>query len=125
MIRPLEALADAVSSVMGYNNPEGPSYQNRNPLGLKAYSDKHAKDSTGQRIFGSLLDGYQAGLFDLAVKCVGRSRTHLKPTSTIEDLMKVYGWPLAVGKVVSFLQRALQDETISKNTHLSHFVESV
>lgn len=126
MVRRLEALADAIMRYSGYNDPESASYQSRNPGALKAISDKHARDPKGLRVFRSALDGYQALLFDLAIKCVGRSRTRLKSDSTLKDLMLAYGQPeSAAGYVAKFLKRALNDSSISDKTPLRFFVEEV
>lgn len=123
MVRPLEALADAIISISGWHNPESAAYQNRNPGGLPAISDKHPRDERGMRIFRSALDGYQALLFDLAVKCDGKSRTRLKGESTLRDLVLAYHQPETAAKYVArYLKRALKDESITDKTPLSYFV---
>lgn len=124
MVKRLEALADAIVHHSGWHDPESAPYQSRNPGGLRAVSPKHAKDAAGLRIFRSALDGYQALLFDLAVKCVGRSRTRLKPTSTLRDLILAYGKPEGTaGYVVKYLKRALKDSTITERVMLAYFTE--
>lgn len=75
------------------------------------------------RIFRSALDGYQALLFDLAVKCDGKSRTRLKGESTLRDLVLAYHQPETAAKYVArYLKRALKDESITDKTPLSYFV---
>lgn len=124
MLKRLEALADAIARYTGWYDPESPVYQNRNPLALKAHSPQHPRDINGLRQFQSVLDGYQAGLFDLSIKCSGKSRTRLKPESTLLDLMLAYGHPATMADYVAkYLKRALQDSTISKTTQLSYFLE--
>jgi len=119
----LEALADAIVHYSGWDNPESELYQDRNPGGLKAFSPKHARDLKGLRVFKSLTDGYQALLFDLAIKCVGRSNTHLKIESTLRDLICALGFPGTTAQYVArFLRRALRDDTISEKTQVNYFV---
>lgn len=124
MTRSLEALADALTTISGFRDPESPSYQNRNPLGLLAFKDTQPCDAHGQRIFKSFMDGYQAGLFDLLIKCTGRSSSKLKATSTLTDLVLTYHQPETAAKYVArFLRRALSDERITEKTELAYFVE--
>src|SRR5579871_643054 len=124
MVRKIEALADAITKSTGYLNPENELYSSRNPIGLPAVSPKHVRDSRGKRVFHSVLDGYQAALFDLELKCSGKSKAKLKPNATLRDLMVVYGYPEAMGDVCSkFLRKALGDPTIKGTTPLSFFVE--
>jgi hypothetical protein len=122
----LEALADAIAHYSGWTNPESEAYQARNPGALPAISSKHIRNAKGQRVFRSMLDGYQALLFDLAIKCSGHSHTRLKPISTLRELMLAYHQPDTTGKFVAkYLKRALQDEQISENTPLRYFVEEI
>jgi hypothetical protein len=124
MVSRLEALADAIVHYSHWNDPESASYQNRNPGELSAVSVKHPKDATGQRIFKSSMDGYQALIFDLAVKCSGRSRTRLKPDSSLRDLVLAYGKPESTAKFLAkFLKRALGDQSVSEKTLLGYFLE--
>ena len=123
IVRRLEALADAITRYSGFADPESEEYQIRNPGRLTAFSDKHARTPNGKRVFRSLLDGYQALLFDLAVKCVGKSNSGLKPASTLTDLVLVYGFPPGTVRFVAkFLRHALGDETVKETTPLSYFV---
>jgi hypothetical protein len=103
---------------------DSPLYRARNPLGLKAYSMKYLRDDSNNRVFSSVLDGWQAGIFDLRVKCGGRSSDkRLKPTATLLDLMFAYGWKESMAEsIAKFLRRALGDETISKKTPLGYFL---
>ncbi len=124
MLAPLEALADALAKYSGWHDPESAAYQNRNPGALKAFTMKHHRDEAGMRVFYSHMDGYQALLFDLTVKCSGMSRTRLKKASVLRDLMVVYGQPAtAADYVAKFLRKAMRDQCISADTPLSQFVE--
>lgn len=82
------------------------------------------RDEQGMRIFRTLLDGYQALYFDLAIKCSGKSHTRLRSTSTLRDLILAYGHPITMAKyVANFLKKALKDESVSDQTQLSYFTE--
>jgi hypothetical protein len=121
MIR-IEALADALTRQNKYE-PDSHSYQTRNPGLLRAHASKYVTDGDGVRVFNSFLDGYQALLYDLQVKCSGQSRTRLKPNSTLDDLLMAYGYrKTAVEQVVRFLRRALRDDSITHETPLSYFL---
>lgn len=125
MVTRIEALADAISRYTGYYDPDSEVYQARNPGALPAISSKHPQDAKGRRVFRSVMDGYQALLFDLAVKCSGRSKTRLKPESTLRDLILAYGNPESATKpVVKFLRRALHDNDLSEQTSLGYFLEA-
>lgn len=123
-MRRLEALADALARYSGWFDPTSEAYQNRNPGNLPAISPKHPRTASGKRIFDSALDGYQALLFDLEIKCSGRSNSHLKGDSTLHDLVLVRKEPATSALYLSrYLRRALQDETISEKTPLAYFLE--
>lgn len=120
----IEALADAIAHYSGFNDPDSPAYQNRNPGKLMAYLDHQPRDSEGIRTFRTVLDGYQALLFDLKVKCSGRSHTKLRQTSTLRDLILSRNQPAPMAKhVANFLRRALHNESISEKTELGYFLE--
>lgn len=123
-MKKLEALADAIVSLSGYRNPESSVYQARNPGALKAFSPKHPRTIEGLRIFNSHLDGYQALLYDLEIKCSGQSHTRLKGASTLRDLVLARGEPETTAQyIVKYLRRALNDREINVTTPLSTFLE--
>lgn len=118
----LEALADAVASVSGYSIPGSPLYMARNPGGLKAYGK--ASDEAGNRVFGSVVDGLQALIFDTAFKLEGLGRAHLQPSDTLQEFALSHGQPITAAEAyVKFLRRALHDPTINKNLTISYFLE--
>jgi hypothetical protein len=120
----LGTLADALAKMYGYHNPASEAYQLRNPGMLKAFLLSQPINENGYRIFNSTLDGYQALLFDLQMKCSGKSRSKLETSSTLRDLIFVYGQPQTAADVVAnFLKHALHNETISEKTPLSFFLE--
>lgn len=117
----LEALAEAVASVSGYSIPGSPLYTARNPGGLKAYGK--TTDEHGNRVFGSIVDGLQALIFDTALKLEGRSRAALSPTDTLQEFALSHGQPATAAEAyVKFLRRALHDDSISKKLTISYFL---
>lgn len=114
----LELLAEAIAHVSGYQ-PGSPLYEARNPGGLRAISEKHARDVHGNRIFKSVLDGWQALIFDVDIKVNGR----LSEGSTLADLALAYHRQTAAKAWARFLKAAVQDDTISPNTVLKQFLE--
>lgn len=128
MISRIEVIVDAVGKLNGIHNPESEAYLLRNPLLLKSYAKpgRHEINSEGIRTFGLLLAGYKAAVFDVELKLKGLSRAGLKPTDALENLLGCYGIyeKLPKDNVVSFLRRALKDQSVSLKTHLSYFLEN-
>jgi len=122
----IEALVDAIGKANGIGDPEADAYRLRNPLLIRSFArpGKHETDEKGRRVFSSLLSGYKAGLFDIELKITGKSRAGLQPTSTITNLLGVYGIkePSIMGSVVAFLRKALADPSITIATPLEYFV---
>jgi len=124
MVTRLEALADALIHFSRFKDPENEQYQSRNPGNLPATQPWHARNEQGRRIFKSMLDGYQALLFDLAAKCAGKNK-HLHPDSPLRMLVTHYGQPSSAADFVArFLRRALHDQSIKPDTPLSFFIEA-
>lgn len=120
----IEALADSFAKASGWHDPESDAYRNRNPIQLPAISPRHPRDEQGKRIFKCALDGYQAALFDLKIKCSGQSNAGLRKDATLRDLALVYGHtPGGIPRIVRFLRRALSDESITEHTPLMAFLE--
>lgn len=121
----IEALVDALGKINGIHEPESDAYRLRNPLLIRSFArpGKHETDEKGRRVFKSLLSGYKAAVFDMDLKIKGQSRAGLQPSSTLANLLGVYGIkePTGIGTVVSFLRRALGDQTITSSTLLSYF----
>jgi hypothetical protein len=121
--RRLEALAEAVQHVTEYKIPGSPLYLARNPGGLKAYNGKPA-DEHGSRVFGSVIDGLQALLFDTALKLEGMSKHCLQPSDTLQEFAIAHGQPATAAEAYAkFLRRALQQDGINKKLTLSFFLE--
>ena len=126
MITRIEALVDAFSRQNGFHDPSSVAYRNRNPLLLKAFSEKHERDKDGYRIFSSVASGYNNAINDLQVKLSGKSRCKLEPTNTLKDLVRFFGSDAsATRSVKNFLRHALDDENIYENTPLSFFLEDL
>jgi hypothetical protein len=120
--RKIEALAEAIAKVSGYLDPASKLYAARNPGGIKAVLPEQLRDSENNRVYASLLDGYQSLLHDLAIKLSGRSRSRLTPESSISDLAAHFH--IAVARPVAlFLRAALRDDSIQPSTQLSYFQE--
>ena len=104
-----ESLVDAIGNLNGaFGNPESEAYRLKSPLMLRSFArvGKHEVNERGLRIFPSMLSGYKAATFDMALKLSGNSRAGLKPTDTLENLLRVYGLTeiLAHKKCVNFLR---------------------
>lgn len=128
MVNRIEAIVDILGKLNGMGDPESEAYALRNPLLIRSFArpGKHETDEGGRRIFSSFLSGYKAALFDAQLKLSGKSRAGLKPTDELSHLLGVYGIKElgGIGSVVNFLRKALQDDSISKNTPLSYFMET-
>lgn len=123
MITRIEALADAITEISGYRNPESAVYQARNPGALRAHSTTVLSDLDNYRVYSSFRSGWDSLVFDLKTKCSGNSHTHLQTTSTLKDLVLTNGFEQAlVKKVVNFLRRSLQDQAITEETQLCFFI---
>lgn len=122
--RRLEALAEAVQHISGYQIPGSPLYVARNPGGLKAFNPAHARDEQGNRVFGSVIDGLQALLFDTTLKLEGMSRHYLQPSDTLQEFALSHGQPATAAEAYAkFLRRALANDSINKKLSLSFFLE--
>jgi len=75
----------------------------------------------GLRAFRSWADGLKALTFDLETKCSGQSRTHLDPEGSLKNLLNMWGIKVP-RKAVTFLRRALEDETIEASTPVEWFL---
>ena len=125
MTNKIEAIIDAVGKLNGMHNPESAAYALRNPMLLRSFArpGQHEIDAEGRRAFKTFLNGYRAAYFDVGLKISGNSIAKLSADSTLSQLLTAYRItePLAVDNVVSFLRRALQDQTISRTTPLEFF----
>ena len=123
-MRRLEALADSIMRFSGYSDPVSAACRNRNPALLRAFSARQRRDAEGYRVFNSLIDGYRALLFDLSLKCGGKSNSRVKGTSNLRDLMVAYQFPPNMAfPISSFLRRLLEDDALNEQTELQYFVE--
>lgn len=125
----IEVIVDGIGKLNGCpNDPESEAYRLRNPLMLKSYArlGKHEVTPEGIRIFTSFLSGYKAATFDVELKLKGQSRANVKSDSGLDQLLLCYGIKTAgaVDNVVSFIRRALADDSITRHTPCSYFLES-
>lgn len=125
--RKLEGLAVAIAKLNNAFIPDGECFFINNPLKVRSFArpGKHLITDSGLRIFPSILAGLKAGLFDLELKIKGQSRAGLKTNDELSALLGLYGAHTqeAVRIVISFLRRALKDDTIKASTPLSYFIE--
>jgi hypothetical protein len=123
----IESIVDSIARINNTHSPDSEAYQLRNPLKLKSFAKpgRHLTNSDGVRVFGSMLAGLKAACFDCELKLKGLSRAGLKPTDNLENLLRVYGFSekAAIDNCVSFIKRALKDDTITSKTLLSFFLE--
>jgi hypothetical protein len=150
----LECLMDGIIAYTEYSQPSSDQYRFRNPLGLQMFCPhatffkncptcrngeiptehlykasghtihRQYDKKTGLRIFNNHIQGYQSGLADLEIKCSGRSKSKVRETSSIKELMRSYCLPDGTASMVArFLRKALGDDTISETTPIGYFYE--
>lgn len=117
----IETLVISIGNINGcFDAPDSKSFKLRNPLLLRTYRPEKKVDSDHFRVFTSVLGGCKAAVADIEAKASGKNH-RLTPENTLRDLLAVYGITneRTVRSVILFLQRALEDESISQNTPLS------
>lgn len=122
----IELLVIAIGNANGaFDMPESRAFRLKNPLHLRTYAPEKKCDSEHYREFSSWGGGVKAACSDVLAKISGKNH-RLTPENTLKDLLVVYGFPddRAQRKLLLFLQRGLQDESITLNTKLSWLQES-
>jgi hypothetical protein len=117
----LEFLALAIGNLTGgFDSPDSRAFKLRNPLLLKTYRPEKKCDSEHYRIFSSISGGLKAGVSDLASKSSGKNH-RLSQENTLKDLLTVYGMgeERAARRILLFLRKALEDDTIELTHKLS------
>jgi hypothetical protein len=129
MVSKLEFLCDAIAEYTGSHDPRSEAYKFRNPLALREKEViRDGNDKVvdvkfhGLRRFRSWVHGYEAGLYDLRVKCSGKHRT-LTEYSSIADLTAYYGLNGKATHVADYLSFALEDDKITQDTKLFVFLK--
>ena len=120
--RKLEDLVNALATYNGSRDPLSPLYSARNMLCLQEF-DKGV--ATGKlRIFDTHHAGWLACLFDLKLKCLGKSRAKLRGDSyNIRGLVRAYSMNEGSPRyIVRFLRKALNTQEITEDTPLSFFL---
>ena len=117
----LECLLSAIAAYNKSQLPWDSAFHANNPLRLGEF-DKNV--ATGRlRQFKSVHAGLVSGLFDLRLKCSGKSNANLGD-GTIKSLMRTYSLHDGTEEYVCrFLSHALKQQ-ISPDTKLSYFVEA-
>jgi hypothetical protein len=124
----LEFLADAIAEYNGAHDPRSRAYKLRNPLALKEVRVRQGEGGKKVIQFGDLrsyrswVHGYESGLYDLKVKCSGKSSSGLNEYSSIAELVAYYGMGEKAAHVADYLSFALEDERITQNTKLFVFL---
>lgn len=121
----LEYLCDAIAEYIGSHNPKSSAYKCRNPLALREVRKVDGKLAFGElRKYRSWVHGYESALFDLRLKCSGRSSSGITQFSSIANLTGYYGMPEEGAKnVADYLSYALEDERITPETKLFVFLK--
>lgn len=122
----LEYLCDALTEYLGSHDPRSEAYKFRNPLALKEV--RAVQGENGKKViqFGEMrryrswVHGYESALYDLRVKCSGRSSCGLTEYSSLNDLTSAYGMPSAEN-VANYLSYALENR-ITPQTQLFVFL---
>ncbi len=125
MVR-FEILALAISKINGgLDDPGSRAFKLCNPLLLKTYRPEKKVDSENYRIFSSFGGGFKAGVADLMAKCTGQNH-RLSVNNTLRDMLKVFNFndERVQRKIMLFIQRSTEDESVSLNTPMKWFYES-
>ena len=125
MIR-FEVLALAISKMNGgLDDPDSRAFKLRNPLLLKTYRPEKKVDSENYRVFSSFGGGFKAGVADLMAKCTGQNH-RLSVNNTLRDMLKIFGFidERVQRKIMLFIQRSTQDDSVSLNTTMGWFYET-
>lgn len=122
----LESLVLAIGKLNGcFDDPESKAFKLCNPLLLKTYRPEKKVDSENYRVFSSIMGGFKAGVADVQAKSSGKNH-RLSEENTLRDLLVLYGFQneLTTRKIVLFLRRSLNDESVSLTTPLKWFLET-
>lgn len=121
----LEVLADAIISRSGYLDPLSILYRQRNPGGLKPFSERHMSQSlNGYRTFKHHIDGYRALTYDLEEKCRGKSYSGLSVNSPLKELAYVFELKDGdIRNILKHIRKALEIDIITELTPIKFFLE--
>jgi len=125
MIR-LEALCLAIGKLNGcFDDPDSKAFKLCNPLLLKTYRPEKKVDGENYRIFSSVMGGFKAGIADLQAKSSGKNH-RLSEDNTLKDILALFGFQndMTTRKIVLFLRRSLNDESVALATPLKWFLEA-
>jgi hypothetical protein len=144
----LEALTDGLCRMTEFSDPSSVLYRYRNPLGLRVFCihgkgvgrcelcpaghpligriwrERAWDHATGMRVFSTLIDGYQASLFDVRMKCSGKSHAAISQSSPLTELCISYaiGGTRPADALAKFLRRALDEDLIRADTMVGFFL---
>lgn len=122
----LEYLCDAIAEYAGSHDPRNAAYKLRNPLALREFrvhgeGGKKVVRFGELRAYRSWVHGYESALYDLKLKCSGRSSSGLTQYSSIAELVSYYEKPEIAPNVANYLSFALED-AITPETKLFIFL---
>jgi hypothetical protein len=122
-VKRIEALADAFAHMLGALDPLSEAYKLRNPLLIRAFNPKHARNEKGHRIFKTFIAGYENSLLSLRLHCQGKLRSHIGPETPVVELLHLYGHPTtALKSFIRFLRHALEDDNLPSDVKLGWFL---
>lgn len=116
---PLEALAILVAKRNGGLTPGTEAWNLNNP-GLLRVFGRRTQEDVLYRSFPTWRAGFDALLFDLRVKCSGKSRSGLKATSPLSDLLESFSI-VEPRKDVAWLSRACPSHDLNLSTPIKDF----
>lgn len=85
-------LAEAMAAFEGFYIPNSVAQRNNNPCNLR-WSKFQTAAKNGFAYFTHADTGWNACVWDLSMKCQGKTQTKLTPESTIKDLIYVWAPP--------------------------------
>lgn len=121
----LEILALAIGKQTGaFSEPDSYAFKICNVGLLKTWRPEKQRDSENYRIFTSVIGGFKALIADMQAKCSGQNN-RLTPENTLRDLLDIYNFKTdaELRRVVLFVRRALNNDSIGGQTPLSFFLD--
>ncbi len=122
----LEALALSIAKMNGaFDDPTSDAFRTCNPGRMRTYRPEKKCDSDHYRIFTTMMGGFKALIAELQARMSGQNH-RLSAENSLRDLLSMYGFAhdAAVRKIVLFVQKSLQDDSVTANTKLSFFIEA-
>ncbi len=116
---PIEALALLIAKRQGGFEPATEAWQLNNPGLLRVFGHR-TSESLVYRKFPTWRAGFDALLFDLKVKCSGKSRSGLKASSPLSELLASFSI-VEPRKDIAWLRRGCPTHDLSLTSPLKDF----